>query len=103
MVSSSKLPLFLLVGASLLVGAEGCSGNSSAVPCTSELLIQLEVTTDVEGLDLGIDEVSWVISGNDMAPMTGVLDTSDSRRNQMNCRLFDSHRLHYLRQVITAG
>ena len=77
MVSSCKLPLFLLVGPSLLVGAAGCSGNSSAVPCTSELLIQLEVTTDVEGLDLGIDEVSWVISGNDMAPMTGVIDTSD--------------------------
>jgi hypothetical protein len=65
----------LLVAASLLTA--GCSGNSSAVPCSSVLLIVLDVTTDVEGPDLVIDEVLWTITGDGMAAMVGVIDTSD--------------------------
>jgi hypothetical protein len=70
-----ELALLLLVGASLLTA--GCSGNSSSVPCSSALLIELDVTTDVEGLDLVITEVLWAITGNGMASMVGVIDTSD--------------------------
>ncbi len=70
-----KLALLLLVGASLLTA--GCSGNSSAVPCSSVLLIILDVTTDVEGLDRVVNEVLWTITGNSTAPMMGTIDTSD--------------------------
>jgi hypothetical protein len=74
-VPNRELALLLLVGASLLMA--GCSGNSSSVPCSSALLIELDVTTDVEGLDLVITEVLWAITGNGMASMVGVIDTSD--------------------------
>ena len=74
-VSSRTLALSLLVGAALLTA--GCSGNSSAVPCSSLLRVELEVTTEVEGLDPVINEVLWVITGNGMAPMMGTIDTSD--------------------------
>ena len=70
-----KLAPLLLVGASLLMA--GCSGNSSAVPCSSVLRIELDVATDVEGLRLVIDEVRWIITGNGMDAMVGVIDTSD--------------------------
>jgi len=74
-VSSRTLALSLLVGAALLTA--GCSGNSSAVPCSSLLRVELEVTTEVEGLDPVINEVLWVITGNGMVPMMGTIDTSD--------------------------
>jgi hypothetical protein len=74
-VPNRKLALLLLVGASL--STAGCSGDSSAVPCTAELLVDLQVTTDVEDLDRVINEVLWTITGNGMAPMAGVIDTSD--------------------------
>ena len=70
-----KLALLLLVGVSLLT--TGCRGNSSAVPCTSALLIELDVTTSVEGLAPLINEVLWAITGNDMDPVMGRIDTSD--------------------------
>jgi len=74
-VPNHKLALLLLVGASLLTA--GCSGDSSAVPCTSALLIDLDVMTDVDDADVVISEVHWVITGNGMAPMMGTIDTSD--------------------------
>jgi len=74
-VPNRKLALLLLVGASLLTA--GCSGDSSSVPCSSIVLIDLEVATDVEDLNVVINEVSWAITGNGMAPMVGVIDTSD--------------------------
>jgi len=67
--------VLLLVGAALLTA--GCRGNSSAVPCSSLLRVELEVTTEVEGLDAVINEVRWIITGNGMAPMMGTIDTSD--------------------------
>ncbi len=70
-----NLALSLLVGAILLAG--GCSGDSSSVPCTSAVLIDLDVSSDVEGLELVINEVLWTITGNGMAPMKGAIDTSD--------------------------
>ena len=72
---SRKLAVLLLVGAALLTA--GCRGNSSAVPCSSLLRVELEVTTEVEGLDPVINEVLWVITGNGMAPMMGTINTSD--------------------------
>ena len=72
---SRKLAVLLVVGAALVAGS--CRGNSSAVPCSSLLRIELEVTTEVEGLDPVINEVLWVITGNGMAPMMGTIDTSD--------------------------
>jgi hypothetical protein len=74
-VPNHKLALLLLVGASLLTA--GCSGDSSAVPCTSALLIDLDVMTDVDDPDVVINEVYWVITGNGMASMMGTIDTSD--------------------------
>jgi len=74
-VPSRKLAVLLVVGAALLAG--GCGDNSSAVPCSSLLRVELEVTTEVEGLDPVISEVLWVITGNGMAPMMGTIDTSD--------------------------
>jgi hypothetical protein len=74
-VLNHKLALLLLVGASLLIA--GCSGDSSAVPCTSALLIDLDVTTNVDDPDVLINEVHWVITGNGMAPMMRTIDTSD--------------------------
>ena len=70
----SKLALLLWLGASLL-GA-GCRGNSSAVPCESLLLIDLDLAGDGEGIAPVIDEVVWTITGNGMAPMMGAIDTS---------------------------
>ncbi|MDB4278515.1 hypothetical protein N9917_02800 [Deltaproteobacteria bacterium] len=64
-----------MVGAALLTA--GCSGNSSAVPCSSILRVELKVTTEVEGLDPVINEVLWFITGNGTAPMMGTIDTSD--------------------------
>ena len=61
-----KLALFLPIGAALL--SAGCSGNSPAVPCTTDLLLDLQVATELEGLDLVVDEVLWTITGNGMAP-----------------------------------
>ena len=72
---SRKLAVLLVVGAALVAGS--CRGNSSAVPCSSLLRIELEVTTEVEGLDNVINEVRWIITGNGMAPMMGTIDTSD--------------------------
>ncbi len=69
-----KLALLLWVGIGLLT--VGCRGNSSAVPCESLLLIDLEVATDGEGPDPVINEVLWAITGNGMAPMMGSIDTS---------------------------
>jgi hypothetical protein len=74
-VPNRNLALSLLVGAILLAG--GCSGDSSSVPCTSAVLIDLDVSSDVEGLELVINEVLWTITGNGMAPMKGAIDTSD--------------------------
>jgi len=73
-VPKSKLALLLWLGASLL-GA-GCRGNSSAVPCESLLLIDLDLAGDGEGIAPVIDEVVWTITGNGMAPMMGAIDTS---------------------------
>jgi hypothetical protein len=75
MVRKRKLALLLWVGGSLL-GA-GCSDNSRSVPCSSLLLVDVDVTTVVDGPDLVIDEVLWIITGNGMAPMMGTIDTSD--------------------------
>ena len=69
-----KLALLFWVGASL-VGA-GCRGNSSSVPCSSLLRIDLEAASDGEGRDPVINEVLWTITGNGMAPMMGTIDTS---------------------------
>jgi hypothetical protein len=74
-VPNPKLALLLLVGASLLTAA--CSGNSSAVPCTSALLIDLDVTADVDDPDVVVNEVRWAITGDGMTPMVGIIDTSD--------------------------
>jgi hypothetical protein len=41
------------------------------------VLIDLDVSSDVEGLELVINEVLWTITGNGMAPMKGAIDTSD--------------------------
>ena len=70
-----KLVLWLLAGASLL--AAGCSDNSRAVPCTTDLLVDLRVTTDAEDPDFAIDAVLWTITGEGIAPMMGVINTSD--------------------------
>jgi hypothetical protein len=69
------LAVLLVVGAALLAGS--CRGNSSAVPCSSLLRIELEVTTEGEGLDNVINDVRWIITGNGIAPMMGAIDTSD--------------------------
>jgi hypothetical protein len=74
-VPNRELALLLMVGASLLTA--GCSGDSSSVPCSSALLIDLDVTTDVGGLDLAITEVLWTITGNGMDPRMGTIDASD--------------------------
>ena len=65
----------MLVGAGLVM--VGCGDNSSAVPCSSLLRVELEVTAEAEGLDPVINEVLWVITGNGIAPMMGTIDTSD--------------------------
>jgi len=69
-VPNRELALLLLVCASLL--AAGCRGNSSAVPCTTDLLIELDLATDAV-----INEVRWAIAGNGMASMMGTVDISD--------------------------
>jgi len=74
-VRSRKLALLLLVGVSLLTAS--CSGNSRSVPCSAAVLIDLDVRADVEDPDLMIKQVLWTITGNGMAPMVGVIDTSD--------------------------
>ena len=68
-----KLALLLWLGAGLL-GA-GCRGNSSAVPCESLMLIELDLAADKDGTVPLIDEVLWTITGNGMAPMMGVINT----------------------------
>ncbi|MEM7137946.1 MAG: hypothetical protein AAF500_15285 [Myxococcota bacterium] len=74
-----KLALPLLLGATMLMA--GCSGESSSAPCSSSLVVDLDiqsdVTIDIEGLNFVINEVSWVLTGNGMDPMMGVIDTSD--------------------------
>ena len=70
-----KLALLLLVGASLLTA--GCRGNSSAVPCTTDLLIELDLATDADDPDAVINEVRWANTGNGMASMMGTIDISN--------------------------
>ena len=70
-----ELGLSLWICASLLTA--GCSGDSSSVPCSSALRIDLDVSTEVEGIDMVINEVLWSISGNATDPMAGRIDTSD--------------------------
>ncbi|MGB8221312.1 MAG: hypothetical protein WCF10_01940, partial [Polyangiales bacterium] len=70
-----KLALSLFAGAAILAAA--CSGNSVSVPCSSAVLIDLEVAVDSEGTSVVFDEVLWTITGNDMAPMSGAINTSD--------------------------
>ena len=74
-VLNRELALLLLVGASLLTA--GCRGNSSAVPCTTDLLIELDLATDADDPDAVINQVRWAISGNGMAFMMGTIDISD--------------------------
>ena len=74
-VLNRELALLLLVGASLLTA--GCRGNSSAVPCTTDLLIELDLATDADDPDAVINEVRWAITGNGMASMMGTIDISD--------------------------
>ncbi|MBW2508265.1 MAG: hypothetical protein JRE81_06520, partial [Deltaproteobacteria bacterium] len=74
-VPEASLGPLLLVAAAL--AQMGCSGNSSAVPCSTDVLVDLRVTTDAEGFDLVVDEVRWVITGNGMTPMTGTINTRD--------------------------
>ena len=75
MVPNRELALLLLVCASLL--AAGCRGNSSAVPCTTDLLIELDLATGADDPDAEINEVRWAITGNGMASMMGTIDVSD--------------------------
>jgi hypothetical protein len=64
-----------LVGAILV--AAGCTGDSSSVPCISAVLIDLDVSSDVEGFEPVINEVLWTITGSGMPPIEGTIDTSD--------------------------
>ena len=74
-VPSRKLAVLLLLGTGLVM--VGCGDNSSAVPCSSLLQVELEVTTEVEDFGPVINEVLWIITGSGMTPMMGTIDTSD--------------------------
>lgn len=71
----SKLTFVMLAGAVVLLN--GCGSNSSAVPCVAEVEVGLTVAVDGQPDDVRIDEVTWVITGGDMPPMMGVINTSD--------------------------
>lgn len=60
--------IFITVAA---VAVAGCSGESSPGEDTGSLNLELELADGVT-----ISEVDWVISGGDMAPMSGTIDTS---------------------------
>ena len=69
-----RLALWLWLGVTLVAAA--CTGNSSSVPCTTDVQVELDIRTDADGLDLVIDAVAWTLRGNGMLPMSGVIDTS---------------------------
>ena len=58
-----------LLAASVLI--TGCSSSSSDPNASGGLSLALTIDDGIE-----IDEVAWVITGGDMAPMSGVVDTS---------------------------
>ena len=66
----SKLLSFIFITV-VAVAFAGCSGESSPGENTGSLKLDLELTDGVT-----INEVDWVISGGDMAPMSGTIDTS---------------------------
>ena len=69
-----RLALPLILGATLV--ATGCP-ESSAEECISIVEVDLDVLgilIDVDGVDVEINEVTWTISGNGMAPMSGAID-----------------------------
>lgn len=73
-ISTRNLALLLCLGLNFLTAA--CRGNSSAVPCYSALLIDLQLSTDGDGPDPVISAVQWIITADGMTPMVGRIDTS---------------------------
>jgi hypothetical protein len=63
--------LALALSALRAVGFVGCSTDSSPSANTGSLNLNLELAEDVK-----INEVDWTISGGDMEPMSGTIDTS---------------------------
>ena len=70
MLRSHRLLWFLAPFALAAVGA-GCAGNAPPAETSGALSLSLELVQGIE-----VDEVRWTISGGDMDPMTGVIDTS---------------------------
>jgi hypothetical protein len=70
-----KLASVLLASAAL--AAAGCGSRSSSVPCTSDVIVALEVSIDGQASDVPIDEVMWTIRGVDMGSMSDVIETGD--------------------------
>ena len=77
-VPNPKLAFALMLGAAVI---GGCDGSSQSQECITALSVDLdissEVTIDIDGVDLVINEVLWTITGNGMEPMMGTIDTSD--------------------------
>ncbi|HSN82255.1 MAG TPA: hypothetical protein VLS88_06725, partial [Polyangiales bacterium] len=69
MPRSQLLALFL--STAFAVAFAGCSTDSSPSQSTGSLNLNLELAEDVK-----INEVDWTISGGDMEPMSGTIDTS---------------------------
>ena len=69
MPRSQLLALFL--STAFAIAFAGCSTDSSPSENTGSLNLNLELAADVK-----INEVDWTISGGDMEPMSGTIDTS---------------------------
>jgi hypothetical protein len=62
--------LSLFVGVALSAGLAGCSSSTQEEGGTGSLALGLEIG------DVTVDQVDWVITGGDMEPMSGTIDTS---------------------------
>ncbi len=71
MARTTRFHWILLCFAGATVGGLGCSNTTTSEESTGSLSLDLELAPGIV-----INEVLWEIRGGDMAPMSGVIDTS---------------------------
>ena len=69
-MSALRLLCSMVFSLAIAFAVAGCSSDTQD-PNTGALSLELTIAGDIE-----IDEVAWVITGGDMLPMGGTIDTS---------------------------
>ena len=70
-MNTLRLMQWLVCSLAIALAAAGCATDSTSSENTGSLNLSLELADGIT-----INEVAWTISGGDMEPMSGTIDTS---------------------------